>query len=161
MKALTPQRVSARARVAAILRDTLQARVDGGDGAATQHACADRLGMAQVSFWRLLGDGDPAIALGDVVALGDTTAIAVLSAVIADLRARVAERLHGSLDLWRVVAECSQRTGELAEEVTRALLDHHLDDRELGQVDARLAAIEATVAQARALVAAHRLRRQP
>ena len=80
---LSPGRVRARRLAARLLRGALDGLVAAGHDGATLRACAARLGVSHQHVARWCDDGAPAIALGDVLALGPRSARAVLTAALA------------------------------------------------------------------------------
>lgn len=146
---MTPARVSGRRWAAGVLRSTLDALVAAGRRNATQRQVAKTLGVSPAHLQRLCGDGDPAITLGDLRAMGDDIARAVLSAALADCTPPPSTASACPQAITLVALE---HVGHLAETARRVLADGRVTRGEWAEVDATLAALEAAVCQARAAV---------
>ena len=131
---LAPHRVTWRSRAAVVLRDALAAQVARGVAAASQRAVADRLGISHTAMQRLVGDGDPAIAFGDVLAMGASIAIPVLESAIEALRASAPKPMRR--DLEDVAFAAQEAVGTLAKEVRAARADGHVDLVEVARIEA-------------------------
>lgn len=150
---LAPSRVRARALAASVLRDALASLVTAGHDAATQRAVAKRLGVSHTQMQRWCGDGDPAVTLGDVLAMGPSVAAAVLRGALA---AVAPPPPPGAACPQAIALSAFQHVGDLAETARRAVADGVVTHEEWGAVDARLDAMEADIARARAAVRAAR-----
>lgn len=152
MTSLAPSRVLWRSRAGVALGRVLARLVAEGNAAATQRAVAERLDISHAHMQRLCGDGDPAVALGDVCAMGPTVARAVLRELLTMLEDGTPTR--PAEDPQLVALRVLGRTGRLADEARAACEDGTVTPDEWRRVDARLAEIEAEVAQGRAAVRA-------
>lgn len=121
-KLLAQTRVRARALAASVLHDTLTALAHSGHGAATQRAVAGRLGVSHTQVQRWCGDGDPAVALGDVLAMGPTIARAVLTRCLGALEDGAGPTTRDSLD--GVAIELGVAIGALHTDLADGREDH-------------------------------------
>lgn len=151
-RSLAPRRVSARALASSVLRDTLAALAHHGHGEATQRAIATRLGVSHTQVQRWCGDGDPAVTLGDVMAMGPRVAAAVLRGALAAVAP--APVTSAAPCPQAIALSALSHVGDLAETARRAVADGVVTAEEWGDVDARLDAMEADIARARAAVRA-------
>lgn len=148
-KTMAPARVASRRWAAGVLRGTLDALVAAGHKGATGRAVARRLGISHARVQRLCGDGDPAVTLGDIRAMGNKIARAVLSAALADC----APAPKGSSTCPQAITLVAlSHVGDLADIVRRVVADGRVTKGEWVEVDAKLAELEAWVCQARATV---------
>ncbi len=150
-RTLAPARVRARRWAAGVLRSTLDALVAAGHDEATQREVADRLEVSHTQVQRWCGDGAPAITLGDIRAMGDEIARAILSAALADCTPPAE---GGSACPQAITLVALEHVGTLAATAKRVLADGRITRGEWAEVDAALAALEAAVCQARAAVRA-------
>jgi len=148
---MAPARVSGRRWAAGLLRGTLDMLVSLGHREATQRRVAGVLGISPAHMQRLCGDGDPAIALGDVRAMGDELARAIFSAALADC---TPPATGASACPQAITLVALEHVGTLAATAKRVLADGRVTRGEWGEVDAALAALEAAVCQARSAVRA-------
>jgi hypothetical protein len=121
-KLLAQARVRARALAASVLRDTLTALAHSGHGAATQRAVAGRLGVSHTQVQRWCGDGDPAVTLGDVLAMGPTVARAVLTRCLGAIEDGAGPTTRDSLD--GVAIELGVAIGALHTDLADGAEDH-------------------------------------
>lgn len=148
-RTLAPGRVIARRWAAGVLRGALDALVALGVDEATQRAVGETLEVSHTQVQRWCGDGSPAITLGDIRAMGDDIARAVLSAALADCTPPPSTASACPQAITLVALE---HVGHLAETARRVLADGRVTRGEWAEVDATLAALEAAVCQARAAV---------
>lgn len=147
-RTFTPRRVSGRALAARLLGETLRRLVESGCGSATHAACAETLGLSQQAFSRLCGDGDPAVALGDVLALRPTVARAVLAAALATTHEGERGSTRDSLDA--VAIDLGEALRALRADLADGAEDHHDDHAARLERIAEIALRGAASARARA-----------
>jgi len=112
---LAPLRVVARRAVARTLRSALDALVGQGHKSATQRAVAKRLDVSHTHLARLLVDGSPAVAAGDIAAMGSTVERAYLLARLAEIDSSADGSVRSTLD--RVTVELGAATSALIADV--------------------------------------------
>lgn len=138
---------------AGLLRETLDAQVAAGNDEATQREVADRLEVSHTQVQRWCGDGAPAITLGDIRAMGDDLARAILSAALADCT----PPHEGDSTCPQAIALATlEHVGRLAATAKMVLADGKITHGEWGDVDDVLAELEAYLCRARAAVRAKR-----
>lgn len=119
---MAPQRVRARRWVATVLRTTLDDLVAAGKRGATQRAVAGRLGVSHTQVQRWCGDGDPAVTLGDILAMGAEVARPVLVRALASLDGASGGSTRDSLD--GVAIELGQAVQGLHADLADGREDH-------------------------------------
>jgi hypothetical protein len=151
---LIAARVTGRLHAAEDLDATSRALVAQGKAWATHAKLADALDVSPQRFDDLCKDGDPAIADGDVEALGARFAVPYWRRRIARMEAALG---RCSIDLRDLALDVMGRVGQLAARVRLAAADDHYDARELDEIEAitlgaqaELAAVMAACAAARA-----------
>lgn len=148
---MAPHRVRGRALAARVLRETLASLVDhAGNADATQRSVAADLGISPAHMQRLCGDGDPAIALGDVLAMDPTIAAAILRAALAAVTPAPVDAPCAQ----GIACGAAALVGQLAAVSHRAVADGRVTTGEWREIDACLDAIAADVARSRAEVRA-------
>ncbi len=151
-KPLAPGRVRGRALAASVLRDSLAALVLAGVDDATQRAVAEHLEVSHTHVQRLCGDGAPAVALGDILALPPEIAAAVLRAALVAIAPPPPAGTTTCPQAIALSALC--RVGKLAGVAQEVMADGRVTRGEWLEVDRHLDALEADTAQARAAVRA-------
>lgn len=143
-------RVTGRYNAARDLKATSRALVKAGHAWASIARCAAALGVSDEYFRQLCGDGDPAIACGDIEALGARFAIPFYQRRIARLQALLSPSPQDLRDLAEMATE---RCAALIAAVREARRDGHVDAGEYDELDARAMAAEADLAAVRAEIA--------
>ncbi len=142
---MAPARVKARANAARDLHDTLTTLVCEGEPGATLRAVAERLGISHTHMQRLCGDGDPAIACGDVEAMGARIAVAYYARRLA--RCRDASDLRGpARDLRDLALDTISAVGAFAERLRVSLEDGVIDDMELARIESAAFTLQSKIA---------------
>jgi hypothetical protein len=150
---LSEARVIGRQHAAADLDATSRALVAQGKPWATHAKLADALGVSPQRIDDLCKDGDPAIADGDVEALGARFAVPYWRRRIARMEAA----LGGStLDLRDLALDVTGRVGALAARVRLAAADGRYDAREIADIEALTLGAQAELAAVMAACAATR-----
>lgn len=130
MSNLSTARVKAREQVAALVKRTLRTLVKAGNGHATHEQVAEHLGVTPQRIADLCGDGAPAWALGDLMALRPAIARAILQACLAALSDEGGEGIHDA------ILTVNASAGELCAILRRAEADKHIDEGEWRELEA-------------------------
>lgn len=139
--------MKARLHAAEDLKATSRGLVKSGYAWASLARCAAALGVSDEYFRQLCGDGDPAIACGDVEAIGPRFAIPYYQRRLARMLARVTATGRDLRDLAEIATEhCTA----LVAGVREAARDGRVTADELDDIDARTMAAEADLAAVRA-----------
>lgn len=150
---LSAPRVIGRQHAAEDLAATSRALVGAGKAWATHARLAETLGITPQRFDQLCGDGDPAIADGDVEALGARFSLAYWRRRIARVEAALGPC---ALDLRDLALDVAGRVGTLATRVRVAAADGRYDAGELDEIEAHTLAAQADLAAVMAACAAAR-----
>ena len=143
----SPARVTGRFNAARDLKATSRALVKSGHAWASIARCAAVLDVSPEYFRQLCGDGDPAIACGDIEALGARFAIPFYQRRLARMHALVTATGRDLRDLAEIATEhCTA----LVAGVREAARDKKFTADELDDIDARTMAAEADLAAVRA-----------
>lgn len=146
----TPARVTGRYNAARDLKATSRALVKAGHAWASIARCAEILGISPEGFRQFTVDGDPAIACGDVEALGARFAIPFYQRRLARLQAMLPATQRDLRDLAEMATE---RCAALIKGVREARKDGHVDAAEYDELDAQAMAALADIAAVRAEIA--------
>ena len=130
MSNLSTARVSARLRAATLVKRTLRSLVKAGNHRATQDEVAAHLEVSPQRVADLCKDGNPAWALGDILALPPAIARAILRAALAELPEDTADGIHDA------ILAVNASAGELCAILRRAEKDDHIDDGEWRELEA-------------------------
>lgn len=151
-------RVTGRYNAARDIKATSRALVKEGHAWASIAKCAQALGVSDEYFRQLTTDGDPAIACGDVEALGARFAIPYYQRRLARLQAMLPAPVRDLRDLAEMATE---RCAALIKGVREARKDGHVDAAEYDELDAQaqaaladIAAVQAEIARGRAALKA-------
>lgn len=148
---MAPCRVRGRALAARVLRDTLVSLVGhAGVEDASQREVSERLDVSHTQMQRWCGDGDPAIAFGDVLAMEPVIAAAVLRAALAAITPASSDAPCPQ----GIACGAAALVGQLAAVSARAVADGRVTTGEWREIDAALDAIQVDVDRARAEVSA-------
>lgn len=139
---LSRGRVIGRQHAAEDLEATSRALVSQGKPWATHARLAEALDVSPQRFDDLCKDGDPAIADGDVEALGARFAVPYWRRRIARLEAALG--LHCG-DLRDLALEVMGRVGTLATRIRAAAEDDRYDARELDEIEAHALGAQAQI----------------
>jgi len=145
-----PARVTGRYNAARDLKATSRALVKAGNAWASIARCAEILGISPEGFRLFTVDGDPAIACGDVEALGPRFAVPFYQRRLARLQAMLPATQRDLRDLAEMATE---RCAALIKGVREARKDEHIDEAEYDELDAQALAAEADIAAVRAEIA--------
>ncbi len=150
---LSAPRVIGRQHAAEELDATSRALVSQGKAWATHARLAETLGITPQRFDQLCGDGDPAVTVGDVMALGPRFELPYWRRLIARAEASLGPCL---LDLRDLALDVAGRVGTLAARVRLAAADGRYDAGELDEIEAHTLAAQADLAAVMAACAAAR-----